>query len=79
MDRALAKAGKEVMIKSVPQSIYSYVKSIFLIPIYIVGDIERIINAFWWGGWNHNKGIHWMVWEWERYASSQIEMRDGIS
>lgn len=77
MDRALAKAGKEVMIKSVLQSIHSYMKSIFLIPSYIVGDIERIINAFWLGGWNHNKGIHWMVWK--RLASSQIEMRDGIS
>jgi len=36
-----------------------------------------MFNAFWWGGGNRNKGIHWMVLE--RLASSQIEMRDVIS
>jgi hypothetical protein len=55
--RPLSKAGKEVMIKSVLQAIPSYVMSIYIIPDATVNDIEKMLNSFWWGGDNNNKGI----------------------
>ncbi|PNY09444.1 ribonuclease H [Trifolium pratense] len=57
--RALSKAGKEVVIKSVLQAIPSYVMSMFILPSSFVDDIEKMLNVFWWGGGgNNNKGIH---------------------
>jgi hypothetical protein len=61
--RPLSKAGKEVMIKSVLQSIPAYVMSIYLLPDSLINEIERMINAFWWGGGNNNKGIRWFAWD----------------
>ncbi|CAJ2665105.1 unnamed protein product [Trifolium pratense] len=62
--RALSKAGKEIMIKSVLQAIPAYVMSLFILPSSFIDDIEKMINAFWWGGGNGNsKGIHWLAWE----------------
>jgi ribonuclease HI len=61
--RALSKAGKEVMIKSVLQAIPSYIMSVYMIPSTIVSEIERLINGFWWGGGEDRKGIRWMAWD----------------
>jgi len=61
--RALSKAGKEVMIKSMLQSIPSYIMSIYLLPNSVIDDIEKMINAFWWGGRSNNRRIKWMAWE----------------
>ncbi|GAU37962.1 hypothetical protein TSUD_269770 [Trifolium subterraneum] len=65
--RALSKAGKEIMIKSVLQAIPSYVMSMFILPTSLIDDIEKMINAFWWRSGtinnNNNKGIHWLAWE----------------
>jgi hypothetical protein len=61
--RALSKAGKEIMIKSVLQAIPSYVMSIYLLPESTIKEIERMINSFWWGGGANNKGIKWLAWD----------------
>ncbi|GAU18647.1 hypothetical protein TSUD_124800 [Trifolium subterraneum] len=64
LGRALSKAGKEVMIKYVLQAIPSYVMSLFILPSSLIDDIEKMLNAFWWGGGSHNnKGIHWLAWD----------------
>ncbi|PNX64664.1 hypothetical protein L195_g062227, partial [Trifolium pratense] len=61
-ERALSKAGKEVMIKYVLQAIPSYVMSVFILPSSLIDDIEKMLNEFWWGGGgNNNKGIHWLA------------------
>ncbi|GAU45877.1 hypothetical protein TSUD_401030, partial [Trifolium subterraneum] len=67
--RPMSKAGKEVMIKSVLQAIPSYVMSIYLLPDTLIKEIERMINAFWWGGSSNNKGIKWLAWD--RMVSSK--------
>jgi hypothetical protein len=61
---SLSKAGLEVIIKSVLQSIPTYFMSIFIIPSSLCDEIEKIMNSFWWrhSGTN-NKGIHWLLWE----------------
>jgi hypothetical protein len=62
--RALSKAGKEIMIKSVLQAIPSYVMSMYILPSSFIDDIEKMINVFWWGSSNANrKSIHWIAWE----------------
>jgi hypothetical protein len=61
--RALSRAGKEIMIKSVLQTIPSYVMSIYLLPESTIKDIERMMNSFWWGGGGDNKGIKWLAWD----------------
>ena len=62
--KCLSKVGREVMIKSVLQSIPSYIMSIFLLPKKLVDAIEKMINAFWWGhGGNMRRRLHWMSWE----------------
>ncbi|CAJ2643989.1 unnamed protein product [Trifolium pratense] len=62
--RCLSQAGREVMIKSVLQTIPSYIMSVFLIPHSLSDEIEKMLNSFWWG---HNKdqsqGINWLSWE----------------
>jgi len=62
--KCLSKAGREVMIKSVLQAIPSYVMSIFRLPNSLLDEIEKMMNAFWWGhGGASNKGMHWLSWE----------------
>jgi ribonuclease HI len=61
--RALSKAGKDVMIKSVLQSIPTYTMSVYMVPDSIINDIEKMINSFWWGGGADNKGIRWLAWD----------------
>jgi hypothetical protein len=31
--------------------------SIYLLPDSLIDEIEKMINAFWWGGGANNKGI----------------------
>ncbi|GAU44727.1 hypothetical protein TSUD_88120 [Trifolium subterraneum] len=59
--RPLSRADKE-MIKYVLQAIPAYVMNIYLLPDSLINDIERMINAFWWGGGDNNKGIRWLAW-----------------
>ena len=62
--KCLSRSGREVMIKSVLQSILSYVMSIFKLPNSLLDEIEKMMNAFWWGhGGANNKGLHWLSWD----------------
>lgn len=45
----ISRAGKEVLIKSVAQTMPSYAMSVFLLPLEITKDIERVLAKFWWG------------------------------
>jgi hypothetical protein len=57
----LSQAGREVMIKSVLQTIPTYVMSIFLLPSTLIDDIEKMLNSFWWGHRNESaRGSHWL-------------------
>jgi ribonuclease HI len=51
------------MIKSVLQAIPAYIMNIYLLPDNLIQDIERMINAFWWGGGSNNSGIKWLAWD----------------
>jgi hypothetical protein len=73
--RALSRAGKEVMVKSVLQAIPSYVMSIYLLPETTIKEIERMMNSFWCGGGSHNQGIRWLAWDRMIYPKAYGGMR----
>ena len=51
-------------MKTVVQSLPSYAMSVFLLPMELTKDIEKLMNKFWSkSGSNVGKGIHWMSWE----------------
>lgn len=51
------------MIKSVLQSIPTYVMSCFRLPEYLIHELEYIISKFWWGDGSGIRtiGLSWMV------------------
>jgi len=51
------------MIKSVLQSIPSYIMSIYVLHKAVVNDIEKMLNSFWWGGGGGTGSIKWLAWD----------------
>ncbi|XP_031096851.1 uncharacterized protein LOC116001092 [Ipomoea triloba] len=45
----LSRAGREILLKNVLQAIPTFAMSVFLLPIELCKEIERIMNSFWWG------------------------------
>lgn len=44
--KLLSRDGKEVLIKAVVQAIPTYTMSLFLLPMQLCKDIERLMNRF---------------------------------
>jgi len=62
--KCLSKAGREVLIKSVLQSIPTYFMSMFTLPSSLCDEIEKMLNSFLWGhSGSQNKGINWLSWD----------------
>lgn len=59
----LSRGGKELLIKTVAQTLPNYTMSMFLLPQQLCFELERIMNKLWWKNSNKNKGIHWMQWD----------------
>ncbi|GLU03679.1 hypothetical protein SLE2022_208660 [Rubroshorea leprosula] len=71
-EQPLSRAGREILIKSVLQSLPTYIMGLFLLPTRLCTDLERIMNRYWWGGGEEEHKIHWL--EWRRMA---IPKKDG--
>ena len=48
-EKLLSKAGKEVLIKIVAQTIPTYTMSCFKIPDSLCDEMTNLIRNFWWG------------------------------
>ncbi|KAL9226062.1 hypothetical protein vseg_001914 [Gypsophila vaccaria] len=59
----LSKAGREVLIKAVAQSIPTYVMSVFKIPSSFCDEIRSVVSRFWWGQKQTERKIHWVAWD----------------
>ena len=45
----LSRAGKEILIKAVAQSIPTYTMSVFQIPLKLCDELDALCAKFWWG------------------------------
>ncbi|XP_058758795.1 uncharacterized mitochondrial protein AtMg00310-like [Vicia villosa] len=75
-EKALSKAGKEVLIKSVAQAILNYIMGCYKMPESVCQEIESTVAKFWWGSKEGDRKIHWM--RWERMAKSKKVGRLGF-
>jgi hypothetical protein len=58
----LSQAGKEILLKAVVQAIPTYCMNIFLLPKNLCNEINSLMQRFWWGRKEKEKGIAWMKW-----------------
>lgn len=57
------KCRKEILLKYVVQTIPSYVMNMFVIPIHLFEELERMMNSFSWGKEGQNTcGLKWKIW-----------------
>ena len=63
MEKCLSAGGKEVLIKSVDQSITTYSMSCFKLPRGVCEHINGIIMKFWWGSKEGKRKPHWVSWQ----------------
>ncbi|XP_057792367.1 uncharacterized protein LOC131009155 [Salvia miltiorrhiza] len=61
--RFLSGAGKMVLIKSVLQSIPSYIMSCFALPSQVCQNLNNVAARFFWGQKNEERRIHWKSWK----------------
>ncbi|KAL5577919.1 hypothetical protein UlMin_019618 [Ulmus minor] len=61
-ERTFSQGGKEVLLKSVVQSIPTYTMSCFILPDSLIQDIEAVCARFWWGSSADHKKVHWKKW-----------------
>lgn len=58
--KMLYKAGKEIMLKTVAQSLPNYAMSVFLLPTELCQEIEGLMCKFWWStSSKKDRCIHW--------------------
>ena len=62
-ERSLSMAGRKVLIKSIVQSIPSYVRSCFLFLVTTCSQIDSMTSCFFWGGDDNSWKIHWLSWD----------------
>ncbi|KAH9666707.1 reverse transcriptase domain-containing protein [Citrus sinensis] len=61
--KLLSRAGKEILIKTVAQAIPNYAMQVYLLPLDLCRELERMLNSFWWGSKRYGSGgIRWMQW-----------------
>ncbi|XP_074271735.1 uncharacterized protein LOC141595669 [Silene latifolia] len=61
--KMLSRAGREVLIKAVANSLHTYVMSIFKIPAQFCVELRSLISRFWWGHEEGKRGISWVSWK----------------
>lgn len=54
----LTQAGKEILIKVVAHAIPTYCMSVFLLPIALCEEIQRLMQRFWWGHKENTSRLH---------------------
>lgn len=62
-EKALSKAGKEVLLKVVAQAVPTYAMSCFKLPVSLCREFSSLMVNFWWGSNGDKKKVHWMNWK----------------
>ena len=58
----MSSGAKEVLIKSILQSLATYAMGVFRFPAGLLEELSQIIRNFWWGDEENRKHMHWMSW-----------------
>ncbi|XP_030479194.1 uncharacterized protein LOC115696432 [Cannabis sativa] len=62
--KLLSRAGKEILLKIVVQSLPTYPMSVFLLPLGTCNEIEKLMARFWWKtSSSKGKVIIWRSWD----------------
>ncbi|XP_074318894.1 uncharacterized protein LOC141655729 [Silene latifolia] len=59
----LSKAGREVVIKAVAQSIPTYAMSVFKLPANFCDELRSLVSGFWWGADRGKRKLAWVAWD----------------
>ncbi len=59
----LSKAGREVLIKEIAQSIPTYAMNCFRLPKIWCDEISSLISSYWWGQQKEEQKVHWVKWD----------------
>ena len=62
-NRFFSRVAKEIFVKTVAQSIPTFLMSGFYLPLDLCAELDCMLNSFWWGNGRDLKGIRWMRWE----------------
>lgn len=62
-ERLLSKAGNEILIKSVVQSIPTYAMSCFDLTKTLCNELGSLVCRFWWAQQENENKVHWVSWE----------------
>lgn len=62
--KMISKGGKEVLLKTIGQTLPNYAMSMFLLPRKSCTEIETMMSRYWWQtSSNKESGIRWMSWQ----------------
>ncbi|XP_074289594.1 uncharacterized protein LOC141614747 [Silene latifolia] len=61
--KLLSKAGREILIKAVAQSIPTYAMSVFKLPNNFCDELRSLVSQFWWGSNGGKRKIPWIAWK----------------
>ena len=62
-EKFLSKAGREILIKAVAQSIPTYTMNCFRLPKAWCDEVNNLIAKYWWGQSKDERKIHWLKWD----------------
>ena len=62
-EKYISKAGREILIKTVAQTIPTYTMGMFKIPKALCDTINSTLAKYWWGQTKDEKKIHWINWK----------------
>ena len=59
----LSRAGKEILIKVMAQSIPTYTMSVFQLSLKLCDELDALCAKFWWDQMGNERKIHWKSWD----------------
>ena len=71
----LSRAGKEVLIKAVAQSIPTYTMGVFQLPRKLCDVLDAMCARFWWGQIGEERKIHRKSWSFLTWSKKEGGMR----
>ena len=69
--KLLSRAGNDVLIKAVAQSIPTYTMGVFQFPGKLCDELDAMCARFWWGQVGEERKIHWKNWSFFNVAKER--------